>query len=244
MRNQLSLFIIFILIGLNHLSAQGSYSEPTQGFSMEGKTHLNLGSMMGRPFTVNNYDNIKGTPYFLDSSFRLAHVMLSNGKLYTVDKLRLNLLTHQLHFLTGDNAELVAGDGIIKKVIFYTRVKDSIVPVIFASGFPAVDKYTNLSYYEELNQGKIRALKILEKVIAKDLNITANPLDKHFEEHTNFYLYNADLNKIVHWKKGTDFILDFIGDKKEVLLKYIKDKDLNCRSISDVTELLTYYNSL
>lgn len=244
MINKIALFFIFLSLNITLLNAQGSYSSPVQNFSMEGKTTLNLGNMMGRPFMVNNYDNIKGHPYFLDSSFKPAFIILSSGKGYTIDKLRLNLLTHQLHFLTPDNIEMVTGDGIIKKVVFYKKVKDTVEPVIFSNGYPAVDKYTELNYYEELNQGAVKALKICEKAIAKDINITASPLDKHFEEHINYYLFNSVQNKMVRWKKGEEFFMSFIADKTELLTRFSSDNKLNFRSISDVARILDYYNSL
>lgn len=244
MRIKFSMLPLFVLLISARAFSQGNATLPVQTFSMEGKTSINLGNMMGRPFMVNNFDNIKGTPFFIDSSFRPAHIMLSGGKFYSIDKLRLNLLTHQLHFLTPDNNEMVAGEGIIKKVIFYRKIKDSTVPVIFANGYPSIDKFTELNYYEELNQGKIKVLRITDKTIAKDVSITASPLDKHFEEHTNYYLFNVAQNKIMRWRKGEEFILGFISDKTDIIKKFITDKNSNCRSIHDIVEIIDYYNAL
>jgi hypothetical protein len=55
--------------------------------------------MMGMPFTAGNYTSVRGTPYYIDT-FSLAVVGLSNGKLYEYDKVKLNLYTNQVHFLT------------------------------------------------------------------------------------------------------------------------------------------------
>ena len=203
----------------------------------------NIGEMMGRPFDVNNYENIKGTPYFIDS-FTKVHIMVNNGAVYAIEKMRLNLLTHKLHFRAPDNTELVASDGIVKKVVFYKPSGDSAIPVIFSNGYPSIDKYNGLNYYEELSSGETRVLKLTEKVIANMRNINASPLDKQFDEHTNIYLFSTSQNKIVRWRKGKDFLLDFLNDKSAKVEKYINTNHFDCRTIKDTILVIDYYNSL
>ncbi|MGE5108762.1 MAG: hypothetical protein ACM3H8_14555 [Sphingobacteriales bacterium] len=239
---QLTTFITFF-INFSDVTGQGSASSPGAQFSMDARTSINLGNMMGRPFSVNNYDKVKGTPFFIDS-FTTAYVMLNGGKVYSIDKLRLNLLTHQLHFLTQENKELIAGDGIVKRVVFNKKSGDSTIPVIFANGYPAIDKFTDLSYYEALNWGKVQVLKMTEKIIANDVSITASPLDKHFEEHSGIYLFSTLQNSMIKWRKGKEFLIDFLKDKTDLIEKYIAENKLDCRSVKQLIMVIDYFNSL
>jgi hypothetical protein len=111
--------------------------EPVLGMAQR---HMNnLGTMIGRPFTVNNEEKIKGSPYFIDS-FTTVTVRLKDDKVYAFSKTRLNLLSNQLHFMNNEDVVMVAEDRLIREVVSYQLAGDRAIPVIFGCGYPRVNK--------------------------------------------------------------------------------------------------------
>ncbi len=163
---------------------------------MDAKTTFNIGTMAGQPFQVNQFDNIKGSPYFIDS-FSNCYFTLSDGKTYTGIKMRLNLFSNELHFVSKDSVELVASKGIIKRIAFRQQEKDSFLFTTFGSGYPAIDNNDAGTYYEELSMGKVVLLKITRRILQNQRLLTSSPLDKEFTSINSFYVLAT-----AKWKNG------------------------------------------
>jgi hypothetical protein len=221
--------------------SQDSPDFTVTGFSMIGKLKYNLGDMMGMPFTAGNYTSVRGTPYYIDT-FNLAVVGLSNGKLYEYDKVKLNLYTNQVHFLTPEGQERIAGEGVVRKLYFFLT-EDSSHPVVFSSGYPTGYGYTNNTYFEEMNQGNLQVLRQISRTIANDVGMSSTPMGQHFVDQSIYYVVDQKAKKVVKWKKGKEFLQEFLGPNATIANQVISERNLSCRNYNDAVEVFNYVNS-
>jgi hypothetical protein len=243
MRKKISASAFFFFFFSTLLAQDGAFISPNTNMNigMDTRMTFNLGNMAGRPFQVNQYDNIKGSPYFIDS-FSTCYFTLNDGKTYTGIKMRLNLFSNDLHFISKDSTELVASKGAIKRIAFQQQEKDSLRFSVFSAGYPAVDNNDAASYYEELASGKIMLLKLTRRVLQNQRLLTSSPLDKEFTSINTIYVYSN--NKMEKWTKGKGFLLRIMADKKEQVEAFIEKEKLKCNSADDVEKVINYYNQL
>jgi hypothetical protein len=244
------LFISFSVCFYSIVYCQGS-PNPLAGFDLSawkggfssGMTSFNLGQGFGTQFEISNYKDIEGTPYFTDA-FSDSYIMMNTGKSYIGPKIKLNLYTQKLHFLSKDNTELIAQDGVIKKVNFLIKSDSESLSYTFGCGYPPVGNNTALTFYQEFNSGNAVFLNFISKSIVERKTLaTINP-GKEFSETSTYYVYRNDQNKIEKWRKGKEFILDFLSDKRGLINTFINDNNLACKSPQDAIKIIQFYNNL
>jgi hypothetical protein len=221
----------------------GAFISPNTNMNigMDTKMAFNLGNMAGRPFQVNQFDNIKGSPYYIDS-FSTCYFTMADGKTYTGIKMRLNLFSNDLHFISRDSTELVVSKGSVKRIAFLQQDKDSLRFSVFSTGYPEVDNNDTYSYYEELASGRILLLKLTRRILQNQRLLTSSPLDKEFTSVNSIYVFAK--NKMEKWSKGKGFLLRVLSDKKELVENFIEKEKLKCNSVEDAEKVINYYNQL
>lgn len=218
---------------------------PLTSFGGNLRTSFTLSELMGTRvnFAVVNDPHIKGNPFYTES-FSPSIIILKNGVGYSGLETRMNLATNDIHFKDSDSTELVAGKGIIRKLVFFQNIKSGFDTISFSSGYPAIEHNDENTFYEEIASGKITFLKLTTKVLSSVQSIAASPLDKQYVDLLAYYIYSANSGRIEKWHKGKDFMVEFWGDKKDVIQKFIEDNNLKCKSTGEIKKLIDYYNSL
>lgn len=243
-----SIIWIFILLGCTQIHSQGS-SPSTQtitlGSGTNMRTSFNVGDIMSTKigFNVADDPHIKGSPFYPES-FSPSIIILKNGTGYTGVQTRMNLATNNVYFKTQDSAQLVAAKGIIKKLIIFQNMYSKSDSVIFSSGHPSIGNNDENTFYEELVSGKVDFLKLTTKVLNSVQSLGASPLDKQYVDITDYYVSFGRNGIIEKWRKGKDFIIGFLIDKKNDVQKFIEGNHLKCRSEDDIKKIFQYYNSL
>ena len=242
MDRRISLWI-FCFLNPIILSAQSIDPPPTglTNLNLESRTSYNLGNMIGRPFLLDPYTNIKGTAYYTDS-FSNCTIKIRNGQSYTGLKMRMNLYTNQLHFRNGDSAEMVAAKDAVERVTFLQEINKEIKTTSFSNGYPFIDNNDGLTYYEEIVSGKAMLLKLTHKVLTKEQGLTASPLDQKFINNYAFYVFAN--KKIERWRKGEAFMLFMLEDQKQKISEYMNKEKLKCKSAEEIAKVIEFYNSL
>jgi hypothetical protein len=207
--------------------------------------HVPIGQLLagGLPFMVESNENVQGSPFLFDNFFD-AFVQLRDEKIYSGIKVRFNLATNKIHYLDQNKKELVANDGVIKRL--YIKVFDGVdsIAYTFGCGYPESPGTTVYTYFQEFNYGVASLLRLQTKSIVERKTLaTVDPV-KQYDEKDSYYVYNSNYKKLVKWKKGKDFILDFLPDKSVEVNSYINQNKLDCKSSDDVIRLIQYYNTL
>jgi hypothetical protein len=243
MDRKISLFTIFSILNPFMVSAQ-SIDPPATGLSnlnMDSRTVYNMGNLVGRPFLLNPYSNIKGTAYFIDS-FSNCTIKIRGGQTYGGLKMRMNLVTNQLHFRQSDSMEMVAGKEAVERVTFLQEINNEIKATSFSNGYPFIDNNDGLTYYEEICSGKAVFLKLTYKVLTKEQGLTATPLDQKFVNNYAWYVFAN--KKIERWRKGEAFILFMLDDQKEKVREFISREKLKCKSPAEAEKIIDFYNGI
>jgi len=229
----------FLLISITSFSQDDRTA--LTNLSMEGRNVMNMGNLLGRPFLVDPYREIKGTAYFTDT-FCNSSITLRGGKTYSGLKFRFNHFTNELHYRQGDSVEMIAGKEVIQRITFHQQINNQVRSTSFSNGYPFVDNNDGLTYYEEICTGKAMLLKITFKVLAKEQGLTATPLDKKFVNNYSYYVFAN--KKLERWRKGEEFILFMLADQEENIKAYIKSQNIKCKNQDDAQKIVSYYNTL
>lgn len=238
MRIKVATLVLCCFMIVRLVNAQDNPTFPVAGFSMIGKLRYNLGEMMGQPFTAGNYANVRGSAYLIDT-FMSAAITLGNGKTYAVDHLKLNLYTNQVHFVTPDGKEMVAGDGVVKRIFFFLT-PDSSRPLVYSSGYPSNSGMTPYTFLEEMNQGDYMLLKQTLRTVVNDVGTSNTPMGQHFSDQYVYFLVNRKTNEVVKWKKGMEFLEKTLPAEASRIAKYAAEYHLTCRNPKETSELLQY----
>src|SRR5882762_9274394 len=100
------IILVTLLCYCGNVFAQSGFSEKPY------ETTIEVFDANGRPFTNPGID-IAGSPFYTDE-WRYADIRLYSNKELTNVKLRLNLQTQEIHFLSKNNSEMACPAGMIK----------------------------------------------------------------------------------------------------------------------------------
>lgn len=196
-----------------------------------------LADKNGQPFKPG-YDEVLGSPFYFDDWMN-ALVAASEVNDTGLIKLKFDLVDHDLIYLDAANRVLVIQKGFITSFSFL----DSVGRILcaFRSGFPAIDKQGENHYYQVLVDGKVQLLKLVTKKIIEQKNDMTGESKKEFVNYESYYVYKDGVIK--NYKKEKEFILSFLGDRREKVDEYLKNKKINYKNLDDVRDLFKYYNS-
>ena len=188
------------------------------------------------------YSAIHGTPFW-NTEFINATIYLNDGEANGTCPVKLNIATHEIHFLDREGRELVAQNGIIRKIVFHKRDDSGRVLTVFRNDIDLINaqsKYKGL-YVEELNQGKTQLLKVSRKSLQVSDSLFGTKKKYAFRvEKTYFMMQNAKLyslkklsaKQILPW-----LYLDKPGES------WTKKNAINFTSEKDILLLFDYLNN-
>lgn len=201
---------------------------------------ITITDVNGRP-VENRYEGVNGIPYFT-ADYKYSIVTMQQGRKFSGVKTLLNLVTQELVFVSANGQIASIEPGTVKEISFADTTAQGIIPYLFQTGFPAVDKQTDKNFYQVLIQGKCRLLRSMVKKITERNNELSGEQSKEFETIANDYLFiNGQMKRC---RKDKDFVLGILADKQVLLNQFIADNKINCKKEDQLIRLLTYYNSL
>ena len=214
----------YFLLGLLCITSIGQLLAQ-DGFVAQSGAPLsyNVFDKNGKSF-VNPAPDVAGSP-FLKDDWILATVVVTTNRRYDSVKVRLNLLSQEVHFLDRNNNEMALARGYIKEVIFPTPVTGVVSPH-FQSGFPAVDQQDAGNFYAVLAQGKLWLLHSLRKIIATQKDEVSGEVRKEYRVYEDYYLYDGQTMQRIKKEKAT-----------------INGKEMKFKSIGELQKAVEAYNA-
>jgi len=188
-----------------------------------------------------NRREIKGTPFFSES-WNTAFITLADKRSFDKISVRLNCVNNTLHYLNTKKEELVAPDGVIREIKLIDSSSGGLKEYTFVSGFPAIDKHDENTFYERQVNGKAQLLVFTKKKISEMATMGSISGEKEYVPVETVYIYKDGV--VSAWKKDRQFIIDLLSDKKEAISAYIGSQHLKCKTLGDLKLILIYYNSL
>jgi hypothetical protein len=198
--------------------------------------------IQGRPYMEKSDTEIEGNPYLIPD-WVIGSVLLGNGKTGTL-KLKYNIAKDELSFENpADTSSLNFVDVVKSFTLNPFKIDESnLLPLVFDSGFPAIDNQTTATYYQVIGDGKAKLLKHYKKKIEVNKAFNSATSTQTFVLADNYYLLvNGQMSKI---KPSQKTITAALKDKETQLKTYLKTNSINYRSDADLAKLFGYYNSL
>jgi hypothetical protein len=225
---------------LNNIFAQVFVEQGVGGTTRDGG--LIVYGMNGASAKIP-YEKIKGSP-FLNSQWRKASLFDQYGKLVGRYDVRLNLVTHELHFMDKNGIELAANDNIAAKVLFEDSTHQNKSPVIFDNSYTPINNMykNNRKYAELMNSGEYCLLKVQIRTAIEGDSLFATRKKYYFTDRIDYFLgINKKVERLKKLQK--DNIMPFLPNSDK-LNKWMKEKDLRLNNEEDVIRLLDYCNEL
>jgi hypothetical protein len=229
-------FFIVLLSSLNNLHAQ----QNTLGTTGKWGTQIFLSDANGRAFE-NKYADISGSAYFFPV-FKFSSLELSDGRKYMDIKAKLNLVEHEVEFISATSKEGYIGKGLVSVISFNDTVRQEVKKYTFQTGFPGIDNQTSIHFYQVLSNGKVTLLKSLNKSMEERNNELSGEKSKEFVTRENWYVFQNGTMKRV--KKDQSFFATVFSDKTEPFLGYVKEKKVNFKNEEQVIKMIDYLNTL
>lgn len=186
--------------------------------------------------------DVTGVPFLNSNNWIPAKITLSKGKVIGPLNIKLNLESNELYYIDSTGKEMVAAEGLVRKIECYSFSKDD-KQYIFKSGYPPIDKQNENYYYRVYTQGKIELLVKKSKYIRVVKNEITGETSKEFVESADFlYVYANNSIQAFHPKESN--VMPLLKDKEKEINKFLNTTDVNFKKIPDLIQLFNYYNSL
>lgn len=226
-RSQILLFIL-----TSHLAAFAQRF-PAELESLQWKNDAN-----GKPLFSRNYLNSEGSPDF--STEYCTATLTTNDKTYSGVKVKLNLLDNQVLFM-DDNTEKIASIPVNK--IEFTSCPNLKTPVVFRSGYAAIDEQKQSTFYQVLDSGKAGLLKYY-KITYRDERPYNSAVTTRIFNREEFYYASKPDKTISKLKKSSEDVVNVLADKKALVQAFIDQNKLKCKKEEDLVKVFNYYNSI
>lgn len=188
----------------------------------------------------DNYVNVDGTPY-LSAEWQLGSFKLPNSKVYKDVSIKYDEVEDKIFIKSGDDGTVALKERAVEFDLAFPE-DEKVIQRYFRLGFSGIPETTNSSYFEVLEDGKVKLLKRSSKIIQENKEYNSNILVKSFFHVIKYYLYIDGKGMLI--KKDKKSILSALGNKQTELETYIKNNKLNLREDSDAGKLIAYYNTL
>lgn len=180
----------------------------------------------GRPLTDARYENLTGSPYFVDE-WTNAEVKLADNNILKPTEVRYDMVTDKLLF-KQDNK------------IYEFSPKVAAFTLMTKGGnrtFLLKDDGNNESgYFELLSNGKVKLLKKTRKVILEAKGYNSATVEKTVDENKKYYVLYNGVEKEVKLNKNS--FINALPELKDEITKY----SFKLSKEDDYIKLITFLN--
>ena len=233
---KLASLLIVLFFGIHNIHAQ----QNTLGTTGKWGTQIFLSDANGKAFE-NKYADILGSAYFFPN-FKFSSLELRDGRKFMDIKAKLNLVEHEVEFISATSKEGYIGKGLVSVISFNDTVRQEVKKYTFQSGFPAIDNQTSIHFYQVLCNGKVTLLKSVNKSMEERNNELSGEKSKEFVTRENWYVFqNGNMKRV---KKDKSFFLSLFTDKAEAFSNYIRDNKVSFKNEDQITKMVDFLNTL
>ena len=207
-----------------------------------GGRRLDATDINGQPLLKKYDPDVTGTP-FINPNWMPAKLTLTLGKITEPVSVKLNIESNVLYFLDSAGKEMIAIDGLVRKIDCYSFFSKDSIGHIFKNGYPAIDKQNENYYYQVFTEGKVELLAKRTKYVRVYKDEISGQITKEFvDAAVTFYVYAND--SIQEFRRTKSFVTTLLKDKEQYIDKFIGNNTISFKKTADLIKLFNYYNTL
>jgi hypothetical protein len=237
------LYCLLVFFYASNLIAQNGYL-PRESF--EGAAYrlavyeVNFEGVQNNGKLRLPYSSVKGSPYYNDE-FLWASFFNQKGKMIGKQKARLNLASHEVHFIGEKENEYIAPYELANKVIFSHEQKNDTIAV-FARLVPGL-QFNNkqlTDYVQQLTFGEAVLYKHIKRYVMSADSMFGT-LKRYYFATQNSYFLKFDADPVYVNKLSLNALLSILPESKG-LLEWAKRNKINIRKEEDLVALIEEWN--
>jgi len=194
-----------------------------------------FGDAKRTPLTVIKYTDVEGNPYLYNFWVK-GKVTLKNGKIYSNDSLKYDLIDDKLIFKNDDGTLM----HFAEPVRAFDLLSKDLKVLHFRNGLPAPNGLNSESYFQIIYDGKIPLFKRTGKFVTESKQYNSASTIKSFNTTYNYYLLQNEALVKVSLNRKT--IITLFGIKEDQLNDYLKLEKIDFKKDEDLNKLFTYFN--
>jgi hypothetical protein len=192
-----------------------------------------LQDVQGRPIFESKHVDVVGTP-FLNENWVSGTIVLQNGLIYKDILLKYSEYDDELFFKNLKDNSMMS---------FVQPVKSfELLGKKYENGLPAIDNFTQQSFYELITDGKVKLLFKTYKTILESKPYNSATTEKKFQDYKAYYILRDD--KINRFKPSKKDVLETFKDKNLEIDAFIKREKVDFKNNADLDKVFKYYNAL
>ncbi len=193
--------------------------------------------------TPQNDHTVLGSPY-LSPQYMYGRVDIEDHPAIET-LLRYNVYTRELEMILGRDTSVVVKPFLLKDFILNNRV--FVYSLCITE--KADQEYVGADYFEILSTGRLQLLanhytEIETNSYATNYGGGGGDGRDYYVHKTSLYYRNGDRTAARKLRRKKKEILELMGDRKQEVVKYIRDARLILRREEDLIKLFDFYNNL
>ncbi len=233
-------FLILTLLFMRILYAQSGYL-PREDFTGAAYTlavyEVNFEGVDSKSSARLSYERIKGSPYYFDEFLNATFFKSNQRKVSGLVKARLNLATHEIHFLGENGEEFVAPPELSAQVEFENSV-------VFYRNVPGmmVNNKPVLGFSQQLVSGTASLFKYTKRYVASADSLFGT-LKRYYFANTHYYFIQST-SYVTHINKMSDDVVLSILHPSNDLNLWVRKNNLNFKREEDLIAYVREWNRL
>ncbi len=194
----------------------------------------------GRPVAAK-YIDVDGTPY-LFKDFRFGSIELKNGRKFIDVPLKLDLVMHEITFLSPNKEEGIIGSDFVKDLTLVDTSENGVKHYLFREGLPAIDNHKAKEFCLIIADGKIALVKSMVKKIDTRTNELSGEIAKDFAISEDYFTFqNGEMSR---FKRDKESVLQVLYKNRNKVEAFIKENKGSFKNEEYLAAVFNYYNSL
>jgi hypothetical protein len=200
-----------------------------------------VSSVNGQTYFPQEYAHlISGSPFFMDRPMK-AVLLDEENKVYSSNAVRMDLLNNRVIYKDPASGQEMVASLPLVEVQLTDTVQNKKYIFLRGQRIPQSKLIVANTWFQVLVNDKVSLCREMRKMAHQTI-IYGQP-EKQANIVTDEYYYvliDENFSRINGWKG----LLETLGDKRDLLDKYIQDHHLKGKSADDFTQLVQYYNAI
>jgi hypothetical protein len=197
-----------------------------------------ISDVQGRPVR-SGYNDVSGNP-FIHNEFKVGNIILNTGRQFSGVPVRIDIVTHEVNFMSPNKEEGYLGGAMIKEVSYVDSSLPAMPTFVFRAGLPGIDNHNSNEFYQVLSDGKLVLLKSNIKKVDTRKNELSGEVYKEFVTYNDYYVLQN--GTIIRLKRDKEFIQLLMNDKKEMMSKFLSTYKNSIKNEQDLKTIFDKYN--